>query len=420
MIPNHPISLSGFGSPLRKFILPNFEDIGKRGAVYCRPYKNIQKTPRVKALLFQGENPLGEQGFYLILNYDFISIPIDFSLKILKNLTQNFPDLNLNLSNVQFVATHTHSGPAGLTENQFWGILVCDRFNPDLFELVQHQTLAAVFDAVTKLETLSKLDVAQDQVTGFNFSRFNNMDVDTDIYFANFKNSSLNSMGCIQIFSAHPTWYGFHDLTYSSDLPGYIEENLQKKINANTCLYFNGTVGNATTNLPEKKELFSEHFTTQVLLKTQINTSPPQKLNYGNTFLKLPKFQLNYTGCDLRLNTHFSDHVIKNIFDVKDSQITNNVTKIAWFSLDDTYFFLFPGEPLFDTKTILQNKIRAQFPDIKFIYMISTANDYIGYLMSPKNYYEKSMETCSTLHGPHAAEVLVEGFLESLKHFKKP
>ena len=53
--PTNPVSLTGFGSPLRRLLPPDIVNAGN-GATYCKPYQNIDKEPRVKSMLFKGLN----------------------------------------------------------------------------------------------------------------------------------------------------------------------------------------------------------------------------------------------------------------------------------------------------------------------------------------------------------------------------
>ncbi|MBX9836954.1 MAG: hypothetical protein K2X69_01440, partial [Silvanigrellaceae bacterium] len=104
--PTDPVSLTGFGSPLRRLIPPNLVNIGN-GPSYCKPYLNIDKQPRVKTLLFKGQNN-NSDAYYLIIDLDIVAIPIDLNLKLLTLLNKYFPNKNFSHANVQFIATHTH------------------------------------------------------------------------------------------------------------------------------------------------------------------------------------------------------------------------------------------------------------------------------------------------------------------------
>jgi Neutral/alkaline non-lysosomal ceramidase, N-terminal len=409
--PSNPVSLTGFGSPLRRLLPPDIVNAGN-GATYCKPYQSIDKEPRVKSMLFKGTNN-NTDGYYLIVSIDVVAIPIDFNLKVLKMLQQNFPNQNFTHATVQFIATHTHSGPAGLAENPFWAIAVCDSFNSNIYDIVSAQIIAAVSDSLGNLNSIQTIDSANAQIPGYNFTRFAGMDVDTSAFYINFKDINSNSMGCFQVFSGHPTWYGMSDLTFSSDFAGYVENRLQSQTGANTCIFLNATVGNATVTSPPDKNIFVQNFVKDVIAKTTLNQAAPTSLGYGTVFITLPGFQINYSGCGINLG-FIPQSFFQSVFSIKSSDITNNITKISWFSIAGTYFFMFPGEPLYDTKLAMQSLLAQQFPNINSFYVLSTANDYVGYLMTSSNYSTQNIDTCSTLHGPDTSATIINGFLSGL------
>ena len=128
----------------------------------------------------------------------------------------------------------------------------------------------------------------------------------------------------------------------------------------------------------------------------------------------MPGFQINYSGCGVDLG-FIPQSLFEDVFSLKTSDITNNITKISWFSIAGTYFFMFPGEPLYDTKALLQSILAQQFPNLNSFYILSTANDYVGYLMTSNNYSTKNIDTCSTMHGPNASASIVNGFMNALQ-----
>ena len=141
---------------------------------------------------------------------------------ILKTLQKNFPNQNFTHTTVQFIATHTHSGPAGLAKNPFWAISICDSFNRSLYDVVSNQIISAVNQAMGNLTNIQTVDSAKTQLSGYNFTRFEGMPVDESTFYMNFKDVNTNSIGCFQIFSGHPTWYGIDNLVFSSDFGGYL------------------------------------------------------------------------------------------------------------------------------------------------------------------------------------------------------
>ncbi|MBX9703042.1 MAG: neutral/alkaline non-lysosomal ceramidase N-terminal domain-containing protein, partial [Silvanigrellaceae bacterium] len=226
--PLFPTSLSGFGGIARRLLAPFFHNIGESYS-YCKPYTSIDREPRVKVIALSGRDSIDNtQKNYIIISYDIVAVPSDLSLKLLKTLQHSFPNLNLSENNLQIIATHTHSGPAGLTENPLWSVGVCDRFNKKVYSHTIEQTLLAFENAIRNKQKMTRLQVSSITVDNINKSRVKNMPVDQKSLLITFQGpDSDKSLGCLQTFSVHPTWYGVNDLTLSSDLAGYIENALE-------------------------------------------------------------------------------------------------------------------------------------------------------------------------------------------------
>lgn len=411
--PTSPVSLSGFGAPWRRLIPPDLINIGN-SSTFCRPYQSIDHAPRVKAIIFKGETD-NQDNYYLLINIDLAAIPVDFNIKILKELQRTFPTLNLSHANVQFLATHTHAGPAGLSSNPFWAAAVCDRFNPNIFNIIKEQLILSVKESLSNLGSIHSYDLAKYEAFGYNYTRFNGMPVDKSAFYLNLKDSTAKSLACIKTFSGHPTWYGLTEITLSADFVGYLEESMELKTNSNACAFFNSVVGNSSIEIPKDRKAFTDSFANETLSKSS-NYNNTLTLKYGTTFITLPGFQINYKGCGISFGI-IPEKFITNVFSIKSSDVTNNITKISWFSLGSTYFFLFPGEPLYDTKLLLEKMLADFFPNITSYVILSTANDYVGYLMTSNNYYVENIDTCSTIHGPNASATIIDRFKDSLLQF---
>ena len=65
-----------------------------------------------------------------------------------------------------------------------------------------------------------------------------------------------------------------------------------------------------------------------------------------------------------------------------------------------------PGEVVFDVSLSLERKVREKIADVESVSFVTTANDYGGYIL-PRQWYERrSLEGCSSIHGPSHEGVL--------------
>jgi len=414
LIPQEPTSITGFGSTMKRMIPANFSNVDL-GPEFCKAYEGIDLSTRVKVVLFRGDNTEGNKGYYLLVNYDVVAVAADFNIKLLADLAKSFPLLNLTQINTNVFATHTHAGPAGLSQNSFWAMAVCDRYNENLYNLVREQTIATLSQAINQLTPIDAVDEVNTQLEGYNYSRVDNMEVDKSNYFINFKNNG-RSLGCINVFGVHSTWFGQDNLKLSADFAGYAEQSLQNATGANTCVFFASTVGNASPYTPPNNNYvaYTNQYAADLLQYETLNNPPPQDLRFGTLFIRLPGFEVNYDGCGVDLNP-ISETLLDNMLVIRGKDITNNITKIGWFYMGGVYFFMFPGEPLYDVKQTLAALLPLSLPEVETFYFLSLANDHVGYVMMPPTYHTESAESCSTLHGPNAANTIMNSLITGLK-----
>ncbi|MBX9703374.1 MAG: hypothetical protein K2X39_04400, partial [Silvanigrellaceae bacterium] len=173
-------------------------------------------------------------------------------------------------------------------------------------------------------------------------------------------------------------------------------------------------VGNATINKIGTIGETAEEFARQSFKYLQPSTPLQKDFTYSTSFIELPQAKINYAGCGMK-EKETATKLIKNLVSIDFRDLTPRFTKLAWFSLEDNYFFLVPGEPLMDFKLRFESRLKAEFPEMQNVTLISVANDYLGYMMMPENYSEQSLETCSTFFGSSLSETIIDGFINMLK-----
>ncbi len=59
-------------------------------------------------------------------------------------------------------------------------------------------------------------------------------------------------------------------------------------------------------------------------------------------------------------------------------------------------------------------ELRRKIPDLEHVRLLSTANDYIGYIVTEELYQQPHIESCSSYYGPSLADVLLGQIMAKL------
>ena len=386
---------------------PNFSGVDGF-FTYCLPYTSVESPPRVKVMLWQGKNADGLNATFAIVAFDVVAVTADITQKIVNHLALQFPNLGLNQGNVQVVASHTHSGPAGLTENPFWSAFACDRYSKPLWEFFQEKFTGAFQEALQNSAPIGKTSIRQGELSGLNKSRYPGMNVDSYYTGLDFWNTNSTSLqGCAAVYALHPTWYGQERRVLSGDIPGFIETEFAKRSGNPGCVFFNGAVGNAdaftTKPLPE----FASQFVDAARDDTKFpSTEVASILRYAAKVVQLPTPTPNLRACSLE--------PIGPLVSAKILDSLPTTTKLAYFIWGKTLFVLFPGEPVFTVQESFEKAVKAKYPEFSRVQLLGLSNDYLGYVVDAARVGEKTLESCSTLYGSGIAKLLEKNLMDLL------
>ena len=146
--------------------------------------------------------------------------------------------------NVILTATHTHSGPGGMSKALVFRA-VSGRFVPEVLE----QTARGIAEAMrvafeTRRPAVIGYGKAEQEDLSVN-RRVSKGPVDTQIGVLRVNDADLSPMAVLANFSAHPTTVGGADkMSVSADYCGYYYDELEKQIPGVVAMFANGTEGN--------------------------------------------------------------------------------------------------------------------------------------------------------------------------------
>lgn len=405
--PPFKTALAGYGGLGRRLFPPRIyqADIS---TLFCRPFQSVESDVGVKVHLFEGEGSALAPEYFFLVNLDLVAVTQDVSQWLLELAQSEFPELNLNQSRFQVTATHTHSGPAGLSLSSVWSAFACDSVNNDYRRFLSERYREALKAAWNAKRNLDGIRVLNGKVANWNKSRIPGLPVSEDTFLLQMASDGGN-LGCMYSFPVHATLFGPNDLDLSADYPGLFETQLEKDTGT-PCTFLNGNSGNAKArrqgNNPEnyiKKVL--EASWSAFSAKIEGPSLPDQEslmkdLTVASTVLKLPNAKLNLKACGAELVSPFLSTPLLD-------QLPR-ASKLSLLRMGNFAYLFVPGELVSSASETLKTRIRETRPELKEVFVLNTSNDYNGYILDGTWYNRPSLEACSSLFGAGHLKILLD------------
>jgi hypothetical protein len=403
-------ALAGFGGLGRRLLPPRLYR-GDEPTVFCRPFDKIESEPRIKVALFQGDASALAAETYAVVSLDLVAVTQDLSQWLLDYLRSDQNDKTAsdwNLANIQFVATHTHSGPAGLSRSPLWGAFACDSFRSGYRQRVGEALREAMAAARSSMQDVNSVTFHKATIPSMNRTRLDGMGVNSDVLLWAPRDASGKILGCQFSVPVHSTYYGPTSLKLSTDLAGWLEAAMAKRLGVSDCYFMNGASGNARAELagkpPEEYAAdVAEQFAAQAVPQVEQNGAPQDiqvsgVIRYATLSYNLPTADINFGACGAEQ--------VEKIVSLPILNALPRTTKLAMLAVGKNLTVFIPGEIVFDVSLSLERKVREKITDLESVSFVTTANDYGGYVL-PKQWYERrSLEGCSSIHGPRHDAVL--------------
>lgn len=402
IVPPWKIALSGYGGIHRRVLPPDPSNVGGEGA-YQSVYSHVDVAPRIKVMLWEGVSPQGKTWPFVLVSVDVVGVTPDFVEALVQRMRDVYGDATIGWSNVQVSASHTHSGPAGLSNDELLQIFAGDTYSEKylnyVIDVFEQQLKIARFN-LGDLMSVTKVEGSFENLNG---NRLHSMERDK-------RNSLLifgtqNQKSCVNVFGMHPTFHAQKDLVLSADLAGSIERELEASLPANVCSFVQGAVGNSGHAATQEEGIagFGKRFAATVQQGTMLSEGL-SRFDFGGFPVEVSALGLNWAACDANFARYF----------VSLPLLSHRSRKVwlGWLRVNDMGFVFVPGEPLSDISSYFENKVLEADTTLRMVRTVGVSNGYVGYLMGDAAYSEKSLESCSALVSPGATQGMISQFLQ--------
>lgn len=401
--------LAGFSS-FRRRIIPWDIFNSYPLATFFKPAKGAIDPLRVKVLFLRR----GEQRLVFV-SADLVAIPENLHRDVLAKVAP----LGLKKEEVFISATHTHSGPGGLSRNPIYGVLFFDRFQQPIYDELVSSIAGAIQQAAAHPKA-AQLYRHRFAVEGLQRNRSNTegtIDRMANLLLVRDVGSGA-WLGGLANFAIHPTAHSARSNRFSADIPGAIERELEARLGRSqgraakpVVLFVNGAMGDIS---PQHRDaagvsLAAHSFAAQA--ERTLASAQPLKGTWSVTTAqaKLGEPFFNLAGC----LKHPVARALARRIRIGPGEHIPATTTVSTIALDGLAMTALPGEPTTALGQTLQANARRQGASQAWI--LATTNDYLGYFVTPTEFKRGQYEACSTFYGQQGGEQLAAAALKTLQ-----
>lgn len=315
----------------------------------------------------------------------------------------------LQLTALLLSATHTHSGIGGYWNNALAEVTAMGEYQERIFRFLRERIVQAVQEAEQKTRP-ARIGMGSVAVAGLNRNRQQRGGpVDPELGVIRIDSATGQPLAALVNFSAHATVLGPQNLLLSADYPGVLTATLEERVPI--ALFAAGASGNLSPRSPRGKDRYERATTlghtlaqhaqavlTQIVTKEDVAlASRTQEVRLTNAtsrgFLPFPLFVL-------------ADPLLRFF--------TPSTTVIQAIRINDLVLSAWPGEV--DVALGLQLKEWARHTGgYQTVWVVSLANDYIGYILAEPSYRLGGYEARMSFFGPRFGETLQKQMVTLLR-----
>ena len=399
-------SLAGYGSITRRSLNPFSSVFNPPEHYFKNSFERESDGVRVGVMVLKKAPTLAEKEKKLAF-FSFETVAISAEMRL--DLIDKIREFGFDESNTFVSATHTHSGPGGLSKSGFWQIVATDKFQDKLYDSVLNQAAKLAKNSIDNLQPVN-LEQVSFQSSGIQVNRRDisgPVDNQANIILMN-SLQSKSIMGGIINYAVHGTALGPSNLKLSGDIPGAIMRAVEKEIGGNShFLYLSAASGDTAPviNGMEALQTLPLKFIEQMRPALKNKLPLTADWNIYTRQIDLPKPKLNTEHCGVFSNGSFLASLLPDVSVQKWLPSQIELTKIKLGNID---MFVWPGEPVAAVGQELFKVMLAQSAQKPLI--LALTNDYLGYFANQWAFQKSNYEACSSFYGALAPGKIIEIF----------
>ena len=376
-----------------------------------RPSTGVHDPLRAKALLLRD----GETTAALVTT-DLRSVTPELKEQILAK-TQ---DLGLRKENLMLAASHTHCGPSMYPE-KFWQVQF-GVYDPAIVVAMSDAIASALHEAAGTLAP-ARVGLATAELPEFKRNRRwgyatpareaagETPCLQPNLTVIRVDNEDGAARAVLVHFAVHPTILGADNFLLSAEWPGVVQRAIESAVPGAAAMYVNGAEGDQSPNGAQGADAFAkvEDFGQRIAKRAlevaeNIETKPGMPLEFGYVEHPLgePVFsEASKTGPYAALLESALEALPRHAI-------------LQQLRIGDIVLAGLPGEPICEVGRDVESRLNAL--GVIHPLVVGLANDYIGYIVNPKEYAHGGYEVDQrSYYGPSLGDVLADATAKSVQ-----
>jgi hypothetical protein len=382
--------------------LPTPSALAGYGGIFERKAEGVLDAPEVRALVLErGELRVA------IVAFDLLLIRPELRARLLASETAR------ELDGLILVATHTHSGPGGYIPGWLPGRVTGARFQPDVVAQLVDAAESALARASAQLGPASAGSAHTELALAENRRRSDGAR-ETALELVRIEPGGQQPIALL-VYAAHPTVLSARNRAFSADYPGAVRRWLGTR--GWRALFAQGPLGDQRPDeslapeAAEPPEIEARHVeavgealgSAALRSLAGMETRADAALAFAERSVAAPQPRPR-RGCALWWLSPITRPALRRLASPR--------VEVQALRIGDTRLLFVPAEPSSDVGTQLRAGER--------IGVVSLANDWIGYLVSPAEYRSGGYEACMSFAGPQGASWLAREAAATLELLDAP
>lgn len=358
---------------------------GKRRGAQAR---GVHDALYARALILEGG---GEK--IVLASVDLVLIPRPLREEVAKRVSP------LGVTALLLSATHTHSGVGGYWDNVLAETTAMGGYDEKIFRFLVDRIVRAVREADTR-RSPAKVGVGVMPVDGLNRNRQKRGGpVDPELAVIRIDDTAGRPLAVVVNFSAHATTLGPQNLLLSADFPGALTAALERRLPI--ALFTAGAAGNVSPRSPGAGNRYER--------ATALGTALAQKATEvmagigtsGRVSLRSRTREVRLPRATVRTFLPFPFFLLADpVFRL----FTPRTTLLQAVRINQVVLSAWPCEVGVELGLALKHRARLQYG--QHLFVVSQANDYIGYVLTEEGYRRGGYEARMSFFGPQVGAYL--------------